>query len=86
MSAEPSILSQASSMMIEAMRAVKEKTMDPKEATAIAQLGMGVVQAANAEVGFIKATKAIITGGVLGDSKNVQFLEPQVKLTGRANA
>lgn len=79
MSENQSILQQATAMMVEAMRAVKDKTMDPKEATAIAQLGMGVVGAANAEVGFIKATKAIVSNGVLGSARDIQFLEPQVK-------
>ncbi len=75
-----SILTQASSMMIEAMQAVKNKLMDPKEASAIAQLGIGVVQAAKTEVEFIRATNAVVRGGILGDSKDIQFLEPAVKL------
>lgn len=75
-----SILTQASSMMIDAMKAVKDKKMEPKEAQAIAQLGIGVVQAAKTEVDFIRATKAVVRGGVLGDSSNIQFLEPAGKL------
>ena len=79
MNENQSILHQATAMMVEAMKSVKDKTMDPKEATAIAQLGMGVVSAANAEVGFIKATKAIVQNGVLGSATDIQFLEPQVR-------
>ena len=79
-----SILTQASSMMIEAMQAVKAKTMDPKDAQAIAQLGIGVVQAAKTEVEFIRATNAVVRGGILGDSSAIQFLEPNVKLPRKA--
>lgn len=64
----------ASELMIEAMRDLKAKKIDAKDATAIAQLGIGVVQAANAEVQFIRATKAIPNGSGMGNK--MQFLEP----------
>jgi len=64
----------ASEIMIQAMRDLKDKKIDPKEAQAIAQLGIGVVQAANAEIQFIRATKAIPSGSGMGNK--MQFLEP----------
>ncbi|MFA6688839.1 MAG: hypothetical protein WCS18_05105 [Sphaerochaetaceae bacterium] len=73
---EKPMLSQASEMMLEAMRKVRDKTMDPKEATAIAQLGLGVINAANAETAFIKTVRGIPRGGVFGD--RIQYLEPNV--------
>ena len=70
------MLRQASEMMLDAMRKVRDKNMDPKEATAIAQLGMGVINAANAETSFIKTVRGLPRGGIFGD--HIQYLEPNV--------
>lgn len=64
----------AAQLMIDAMRDLREKKIDAKEAQAIAQLGVGVVNAANAEIQFIRATKAIPDGSGMGNK--MQFLEP----------
>jgi hypothetical protein len=65
----------AATMMLGAMRDLREKKIEAKEAQAIAQLGMGVIQAANAEIQFIRATKAIPCNSGMGD--RMRFLEPQ---------
>jgi len=64
----------AAQMMIDAMRDLREKKIDAKDAQAIAQLGIGVVNAANAEIQFIRATKAIPLGSGMGTKMN--YLEP----------
>lgn len=64
----------AAEMMIQAMKDLREKKIDAKDAQAIAQLGIGVVNAANAEVQFIRTTKAIPAGSGMGNK--MQFLEP----------
>jgi hypothetical protein len=64
----------AAEAMIQAMKDLSEKKIDAKDAQAIAQLGIGVVQAANAEIAFIRATKSLPLDGGFGD--NVRFLEP----------
>jgi hypothetical protein len=61
-------------LMIQAMKDLTAKKIDAKGATAIAQLGIGVVQAANAEIKFMQVTKAIPTHGVYGT--DIRFLEP----------
>jgi len=68
------MVNEAAEIMIQAMKDLKEKKIDTKEAQTIAQLGIGVVQAANAEVQFIRATKALPKGGIFGD--DIRFLEP----------
>jgi uncharacterized protein YaaN involved in tellurite resistance len=68
------IVTEAAEMMLQAMKDLGVKKIDAKDAQAIAQLGIGVVQAANAEVNFIKATRAMPTDGTFGT--NVRFLEP----------
>ena len=68
------MVTEAAELMVQAMKDLSAKTIDPKEAQAIAQLGIGVVQAANAEVAFIKVTKALPVGGSFGT--DVRFLEP----------
>lgn len=68
------MVTEAAEIMIQAMKDLKEKKIDTKDAQAIATLGIGVVQAANAEVQFIRATRAMPKGGSFGD--DVQFLEP----------
>ncbi len=64
----------AAEMMIQAMKDLREKKIDAKDAQAIAQLGIGVVNAANAEVQFIRTTKAIPDGSGMGNK--LQYLEP----------
>jgi len=68
------MVTEAAELMIQAMRDLSAKKIDPKEAQAIAQLGMSVVQAGNAEVAFVKAAKAVVKGGVFGD--DIRMLEP----------
>jgi uncharacterized protein YaaN involved in tellurite resistance len=68
------IVTEAAELMLQAMKDLGVKKIDAKDAQAIAQLGIGVVQAANAEVNFIKATRAMPTDGTFGT--NVRFLEP----------
>ena len=65
---------QACEIMIQAMKDLKEKKIDTKEAQAVATLGIAIVQACNAEVQFIRATKAIPVGSAMG--KTMDFLEP----------
>ena len=67
----------ASETMLQAMKDLKDKKIDPKEAQAIAQLGMSIVQAANSEIQFIKATKTILKTGSFGN--DIQFLEPPTR-------
>lgn len=67
---------EAAQMMLEAMRALKEKSMTPQEATSMAVLGKTVIDAANAEIQFIRTVKAMPNnGGMFG--KNVVYLEPE---------
>lgn len=66
---------EAAEIMIQAMKDLNAKQIDTKQAQAIAQLGMGIVSAANSEVAFIKATKAIPVDGTFGT--DVQFIEPE---------
>jgi hypothetical protein len=73
---EKPMLSQATEMMLDAMRQVRNKTMDPKDASAIAQLGIGVINAANAETSFIKIVRGLPRGGIFGD--HIQYLDPNV--------
>lgn len=68
---------EAADLMIQAMKDLREKKIGPKDAQAIAQLGIGVVQSANAEVQFVRATKALLPAGVFGS--DVRFLEPPEK-------
>lgn len=67
----------AAEIMIEAMKDLREKKIDAKDATAIAQLGIGVVQAANAEIQFMRTTKAIPLNSGMGNQ--LQYLEPPAK-------
>lgn len=67
----------AAEMMIEAMKDLREKKIDAKDAAAIAQLGIGVVQAANAEIQFMRTTKAIPLNSGMGNQ--LQYLEPPAK-------
>ena len=71
------ITTTAAEMMIQAMQDLRDKKIDAKDAQAIAQLGIGVVQAANAEIQFIRTTKAIPVGSGMGNK--MDFLEPPIK-------
>ncbi len=68
------MVTEAAELMIQAMKDLREKKIDTKEASAIAELGMGVVQAGNAEVQFVRATKAVVNGGIFGS--DIRMLEP----------
>ena len=68
------MVTQAAEIMIQAMKDLQENKIEAKDAQAIAQLGIGVVQAANAEIQFIRTTKAIPVGGTFGT--DMRFLEP----------
>ena len=68
------MIREAAELMIQTMKDLREKKIDAKEAQTIAQLGMGVVQAANAEVQFVRASKAVLNGGIFGS--DVRMLEP----------
>jgi len=65
---------QACEIMIQAMKDLKDKKIEAKDAQAVATLGIAIVQACNAEVQFIRATKAIPVGSGMGNK--VDFLEP----------
>lgn len=71
---EKPMIREASELMIQAMKDLRERKIETKEATALAQLGMTIVQAANAEVQFVKAAKGVLRGGIFGD--DVRMLEP----------
>lgn len=68
------ITATAAELMVQAMHDLRAKKIDAKEATAMAQLGIGIVQAANAEVAFIKAVKGLPMNGAMGNK--VSYLEP----------
>jgi hypothetical protein len=65
---------EAAELMIQTMKDLSAKKIDSKDAQVIAQLGIGVVQAANAEVQFIRATKAIPVDGTFGT--DMRFIDP----------
>lgn len=71
------LVMEASQIMIQAMKDLSDKKIKPLEAQVIAQLGIGVVNAANAEINFIKATKAIPNDGIFGT--DMRFIEPPGK-------
>ncbi len=70
------IVRTAADIMIGAMKDLKEKKITPQEAKGIALLGKGVIDAANAEIKFIRTVKALQRGGIF--SNNIQYLEPNV--------
>lgn len=65
----------AARMMLDAMKRLNEKQITPQEAQGIAVLGRGVIDAANAEINFIKTCKAMPKGGLFGTS--MIYLEPE---------
>jgi len=71
------LTTQASHLMIDAMKKLSKKEIDPKEASAIAQLGIGVVQAANAEIQFIRTAKGLPAQSMFGS--HIMYLEPEDK-------
>ena len=72
---------EAAELMLQAMKDLSAKKITAQEAQSLAQLGISVVQAANVEVSFIKATKAIPADGVFGT--DVRFLEPPEQDNGK---
>lgn len=73
---------QACEIMIQTMKDLKDKKIEAKDAQAVATLGIAIVQACNAEVQFIRATKSIPVGSAMG--KTVDFLEPPCETHGKA--
>lgn len=65
---------EAAELMLQAMKDLSEKKIGTAEAQSLAQLGISIVQAANVEVNFIKATKAVPNDGVFGT--DMRFIEP----------
>jgi len=66
----------AAKTMLEAMTKLKNKEITPQEAQGIAMLGKGVIDAVNAEINFIKVTKAMPNNGLFGNE--LKFIEPDV--------
>lgn len=64
----------AAKMMLDAMKRLNNKEISPQEAQGIAVLGKGVIDAANAEINFIKTCKAMPKGGLFGTA--MIYLEP----------
>lgn len=73
---EENLTGEAVRIMIDAMKKLRAKEITPQEAQGIAMLGKGVIDAANAEISFIKTVKALPVHGVF--SNNIQFIEPEV--------
>lgn len=69
-------LSEATSIMLEAMRNLKEKKIDAKEAASFALLGHSVIEAAREITAFAKVTGYLPSDSVYGS--RLQPLEPQV--------
>lgn len=66
----------AAEMMLDAMRKLNNKEINPQEAQGIAVLGKGVIDAANAEISFIRTVKGMPSnGGMFG--KTILYLEPE---------
>lgn len=72
---EETITYTAAKMMLDAMKALKEKKITPQEAQGVAMLGKGVVDAAQAEINFIKTCKAMPKNGLFG--QKLIYLEPE---------
>jgi len=76
MSEHESMTTTAAKAMLDAMHKLTAKEITPHEAQGIAMLGKGVIDAANAEINFIKTVKAMPSdGGMFG--KRVLYLEPE---------
>ena len=67
---------QATSMMLEAMRDLKEKRISPQEANSIALLGKGITDMAREATNFVRATGMIPTDSAFG--RDFRDIEPKV--------
>jgi|GEM_PF-4883475 len=67
---------QATSMMLEAMRDLKEKKISPQEANSIALLGKGITDMAREATNFVRATGMIPTDSAFGST--FRDIEPKV--------
>ena len=74
METKKGMVPETAELLLQTMRDVRDKKVSADDAKVIAQLGVGVIAAANAEVQFIRATQALPKGGIFGDE--VKFLEP----------
>lgn len=72
---EETMTTTAAKMMLDAMKRLNNKEISPQEAQGIAVLGKGVIDAANAEINFIKTCKAMPKGGLFGTA--MIYLEPE---------
>lgn len=72
---DESMTTTAAKMMLDAMRRLNQKEITPQEAQGIAVLGKGVIDAAQAEIQFIKTCKAMPKNGLFG--KTLVYLEPE---------
>lgn len=72
---------QATSMMLEAMRDLKEKKISPQEANSIALLGKGITDMAREATNFVRATGMIPVDSAFGstfrDIENLACVTPQ---------
>lgn len=59
---------QATSMMLEAMRDLKEKKITPQEANSIALLGKGITDMAREATNFVRATGMIPVDSAFGST------------------
>jgi len=71
-----SAIGQVTGILLDTMRKLASKEIDPGTAQAIALNGRAVIDAAKAETDFIRTVKAIPREGVWGS--RLQYLEPQV--------
>lgn len=67
---------QATSMMLEAMRDLKDKKISPQEANSIALLGKGITDMAREATNFVRATGMIPTDSAFG--LTFRDIEPKV--------
>lgn len=67
---------QATAMMLEAMRDLKDKKITPQEANSIALLGKGITDMAREATNFVRATGMIPTDSAFGST--FRDIEPKV--------
>lgn len=72
---EETMTTTAAKMMLDAMKRLNNKEITPQEAQGIAVLGKGVIDAAQAEIQFIKTCKAMPKNGLFGTQ--MIYLEPE---------
>lgn len=71
-----SAMFQATSLMLDAMRDLKEKKISPQEGATIAMLGKGVCDMAKEACNFVKATGFIPVDSAFGS--DLREIEPKV--------